>query len=196
MSSPQQIPRTLIVGLGNPGPEYAGTRHNVGFEVIDCLASRHHIPLHRRTLRALFGEGVVEGHLVILAKPMTYVNRSGEAVGAIARHYQISPENIVVIVDDIALPTGKLRLRLKGSSGGHNGLESIQQHLRTMEYPRVRIGVGAAQPGTMVEHVLSRFRPEEQTLISVAIERAADAVEAALREGFEKAMNTYNRDAG
>lgn len=188
--------RRLIVGLGNPGPEYAGTRHNVGFEVIDCLASRHHIPLRRRTLRALLGEGVIEGHPVILAKPMTYMNLSGEAVSAISRRYRIPPENVVVVVDDIALPTGKLRLRLKGSSGGHNGLESIQRHLQTTQYPRVRIGVGAAQPGAMVDHVLSRFHPEEQERIAEAVERAADAVETALREGFEKAMSRYNRDAG
>lgn len=196
MRTEEHMQRRLIVGLGNPGPEYAGTRHNVGFEVVDCLASRHHIPLRRRTLRALLGEGVIEGHPVILAKPMTYMNLSGEAVGAIVRRYRIPLENIVVVVDDIALPTGKLRLRLKGSSGGHNGLESIQRHLHTMEYPRVRIGVGAARPGAMVDHVLSRFRPEEREPIAEAIERAADAVEAALREGFEKAMNTYNREEG
>src|SRR5262245_45229995 len=121
----------LIVGLGNPGAEYQGTRHNVGFEVIERLAKRHNIPVRRRTLRAVIGDGSVEEQKVILAKPMTYMNLSGQAVAAIARMYKIVPQDILVIVDDIALPTGRLRLRLKGSPGGHNGLDSIQHHLRT-----------------------------------------------------------------
>lgn len=183
----------LIVGLGNPGSEYAGTRHNVGFEVIDRLARRHCIALRRRALRAVLGEGEIEGKRVILARPMTYMNLSGEAVGAIARMHQIPPADILVVVDDIALPLGRLRLRLKGSSGGHNGLESIQRHLHTEEYPRIRIGVGPALPGRMVDHVLSRFKPEERETIEEALERAVDAIEMALRENFEKAMSVYNR---
>jgi len=182
----------LIVGLGNPGAEYVGTRHNVGFEVIDRLARRHRIDVRRRTLRSVLGDGFIEGRKVILARPMTYMNRSGEAVAAIARMHKIPPEAILVIVDDLALPIGKLRLRLKGSSGGHNGLESIRRHLGTEAYPRIRIGVGAAQPGKMVDHVLGRFRPNEREAIAEALERAADAVETVLRENFEKAMNLYN----
>jgi PTH1 family peptidyl-tRNA hydrolase len=182
----------LIVGLGNPGAEYAGTRHNVGFETIDCLAKRHGIAVRRRTLRSLIGDGLIEQERVILAKPMTYMNLSGEAVGAIVRMYRIAPQHVIVVVDDIALPTGKLRLRLKGSSGGHNGLESIEKHLGTQEYPRIRIGVDAPGHGEMVSHVLGRFRGEERELIQEAVERAADALETALREGFEKAMNRFN----
>lgn len=182
----------LVVGLGNPGAEYAGTRHNVGFEVIERLASRHQIAVRRRMLRAVLGDGLIEGRRVLLARPMTYMNLSGEAVAAIARMHKIAPSEILVIVDDMALPIGRLRLRLKGSSGGHNGLESIQRHLRTEEYPRLRVGVGSAQPGRMVDHVLGRFRADERAIIEEAIERAADAVEMALRENFEKAMNHYN----
>lgn len=183
----------LIVGLGNPGAEYAGTRHNVGFEVVDRLAARHGIAVRRRTLRSVLGDGLIEGRRVILARPMTYMNLSGEAVGAICRMYRIPPERTIVIVDDVALPLGRLRLRLKGSCGGHNGLESVERHLGTQAYPRVRIGVGGARPGELVDHVLSRFRPEERPVIEAAIDLAADAVEAALRDGFEQAMNLYNR---
>lgn len=182
----------LVVGLGNPGAEYVGTRHNVGFEVIERLADRHQIAVCRRILRAVLGDGLIGGRRVLLARPMTYMNLSGEAVAAIARMHKIAPSEILVIVDDMALPIGRLRLRLKGSPGGHNGLESIQRHLRTKEYPRLRIGVGSAQPGRMVDHVLGRFRADERAIIEEAIERAADAVEMALRENFEKAMNHYN----
>jgi PTH1 family peptidyl-tRNA hydrolase len=184
----------LVVGLGNPGADYTGTRHNVGFEVIERLSQRHKIPVRRRTMRAVIGDGQIEGQKVILARPMTFMNLSGDAVGAISRMYKISPENIIVVVDDIALPTGKLRLRLKGSAGGHNGLTSIEQHLHSQEYPRVRIGVGSALPGKMVDHVLGRFRPDEREDIFEAIDRAADAVEAALKDGFEKAMNQFNQN--
>lgn len=183
----------LIVGLGNPGKEYEGTRHNVGFEVIERLASRHNIAVRKRSLRSIMGDGSIEGQKVILARPMTYMNLSGEAVGAISRMYKIPSESTIVIVDDIALPVGTLRLRYTGSSGGHNGLESIERHLGTRGYPRIRIGVGDARPGGMVDHVLGRFSKDERELVDEAIERTADAVETALREGFEKAMNVFNR---
>ena len=182
----------LIVGLGNPGREYEGTRHNVGFEVIEELASRHAIPVRKRSMRSVHGDGIISGQRVILARPMTYMNLSGEAVGAITRMYRIPPEDIIVVVDDIALPLGKVRLRPKGSPGGHNGLESVERHLHTREYARIRIGVGASIPGAMIDHVLGRFRPDERQMIADAIDLAADAVETALADGFEKAMNTYN----
>ena len=183
----------LIVGLGNPGAEYAGTRHNVGFEVVEFLSRRHGIPLRKRALRSVMGDGIIEDQRVILARPMTYMNLSGEAVGAITRRYRIPPEDIIVVVDDIALPIGTVRLRLKGSSGGHNGLESIERHLNTQDYPRIRIGVGQARSGHMVDHVLSRFRPDEREPIQESIERAADAIESALKDDFEMAMNQFNR---
>jgi peptidyl-tRNA hydrolase, PTH1 family len=182
----------LIIGLGNPGAEYAGTRHNVGFEVIEILAKRHNIAVTKRNYRAVYGEGSIGGEKVLLVRPMTYMNLSGEAVGAIARFYKIEPEDVIVILDDVALPTGRLRLRFTGSAGGHNGLENVLRHFNTQDVPRIRIGVGAAKPGGMVGHVLARFRKEELPLIQEAEERTADAIECALAEGFELAMNRFN----
>ncbi len=182
----------LIVGLGNPGTQYSGTRHNVGFEVIDLLSKRHNIPVKRRTMRSVLGDGTLESEKVILARPMTYMNLSGEAVGAISRMYKIPPEDVIVVVDDIALPVGSLRLRVKGSSGGHNGLASIEHHLYSRDYPRIRIGVGSARPGGMVDHVLGKFSRSERAFVDEAIERAAYAIEFALRDSFENAMNRFN----
>jgi PTH1 family peptidyl-tRNA hydrolase len=182
----------LIVGLGNPGAEYAGTRHNVGFEVIERLANRHGIAVVRRDFRSVFGDGRIADEKVILMRPMTYMNLSGEAVGALCRFYKIAPGDVWVVLDDVALPPGQLRLRYKGSAGGHNGLESVLRHLQTPAVPRIRIGVGAPQPGELIGHVLSRFRREELPVMAAAYERAADAVECALREGFETAMNRFN----
>lgn len=182
----------LIVGLGNPGSRYEGTRHNIGFEVVQRLAERHRIPLRRREFSSLVGTGRIEGQDVLLALPMTYMNLSGEAVCAIARKYRLAPADIIVIVDDAALPPGKLRLRLKGSAGGHNGLVSIEDHLGTQEYARIRIGVGPAPTPDLASHVLSPFAPSERPVMDAAVDLAADAVELALREGFERAMNRYN----
>jgi len=183
----------LVLGLGNPGREYEGTRHNVGFEVVEELARRHGIAVRRRAMRAVLGDGRIGDRHVILARPMTYMNLSGEAAGAITRMYRIPPSDVIVVVDDVALPLGTLRLRLKGSCGGHNGLESIERHLGTRVYPRVRIGVGGPGERDLVDHVLSRFRANERPLVEEAISLAADAVETALRDGFEAAMNRYNR---
>jgi PTH1 family peptidyl-tRNA hydrolase len=182
----------LIVGLGNPGREYAGTRHNVGFEVIELLARRHGIAVNKRNFSALLGEGMIAGQRVLLACPMTYMNLSGEAVAAIARFYKIAPQDILVVLDDVALPLGRLRLRFKGSAGGHNGLDNILHHLHTQEVPRIRVGVGGARPGEMMEHVLSRFRKAELPTIQEAYETAADAVECVLAEGIEIAMTRFN----
>jgi len=182
----------LIVGLGNPGAEYAGTRHNVGFEVIAELAKRHSITVTKRDFKAVFGDGTIAGERVLLARPMTYMNLSGEAVAAILRFYKIEVEDLIVILDDVALPVGQLRLRYKGSAGGQNGLKNVIQHLGTEEIARIRIGVGGAQPGGLVGHVLSKFRKEEQETIQIAYQVAADAVEYTLKEGFENAMNRYN----
>ena len=186
----------LIVGLGNPGAEYAGTRHNVGFEVIERLSKRHGIAVRRRTLRSVLGDGTLRGERVILARPMTFMNLSGEAVGAISRMYKIPPADVILIVDDVALPVGRIRLRLKGSAGGHHGLESVQAHLNTQDYPRIRIGVGGAGGRELIDHVLGRFRPDEREAMDASLDLAADAVEYALREGFENAMNVYNRGPG
>jgi len=184
----------LIVGLGNPGPEYAGTRHNAGFEVIELLARRNQISVSRRDHQSVLGEGFVAGQKVILARPMTFMNLSGDAVGSICRFYKLEPSDVIVVVDDVALPIGRIRLRLKGSAGGQNGLDNIIKRLNTQEIPRIRIGVGAPHQGSagLVSHVLSRFRKEEIPLVEEAYLRAAEAVELCMKDSFENAMNRYN----
>lgn len=182
----------LIVGLGNPGTEYAGTRHNAGFEVIEILAKRHHIAVTKRDFRAVYGDGMISGQRVILARPMTYMNLSGEAVAAMARFYKIEPEDIIIVLDEVALPPGRLRLRYQGSAGGHNGLANILELLHTEAVPRIRIGVGASRSGQLIGHVLSRFPREEIAIMQEAFSLAADAVECALAEGFDIAMNRFN----
>lgn len=182
----------LIVGLGNPGAEYEHTRHNAGFEVIEVLSKRHQIPVAKRNHKAVYGEGYISGERILLVRPMTYMNLSGEAVSSLSHFYKISPQDIIVIVDDVALPVGRIRLRFKGSAGGQNGLDSILRLMNTQEIPRIRIGVGAAGTKGLVGHVLSRFRKEEIPLMQEAFERAADAVEYALQAGFENAMNKFN----
>ncbi len=182
----------LIVGLGNPGSEYEGTRHNVGFEVIDLLARRHNISVSKRNFKSVYGEGSIGGERVLLMRPMTFMNLSGEAVGAIVRFYKLEPTDVWVVLDEVALVPGRIRLRFKGSAGGHNGLANIISALHTQEVPRIRLGVGAAKPGAMVGHVLGKFRKEEYPLIEEAVALSADAIECGLKEGFEMAMNRFN----
>ena len=182
----------LIVGLGNPGREYARTRHNVGFEVVDALAKRHRTRIIRRMGRALIARARIAGQDVTLAKPQTFMNLSGEAVGYMARREKIEPSEILVIYDDMDLPLGRIRLRPDGSSGGHKGMRSIIERLGTKEFPRLRIGIGSADRDA-VEHVLSRFRRGEREAARGAIQTAADAVEMILTDGLEAAMNLYNR---
>ncbi|MDO8585689.1 MAG: aminoacyl-tRNA hydrolase [Armatimonadota bacterium] len=182
----------LIVGIGNPGRRYARTRHNVGFDVIDLLAKAHHIRVLRRCCRALIGQGVVAGQEVVMVKPQTYVNLSGGAVAELARRYGAGTEDVLVIVDDADLPVGRIRIRTGGSSGGHKGLKSIIDHLRTQEFPRIRIGIGTMR-GDAVDYVLSKFSRADQPLIRSAMRTAAEAVEMLLAEGIEPAMNKYNR---
>jgi len=186
------LPEWIVLGLGNPGAEYAHTRHNIGFDVIGILASRHHIRLNFHRDHARYGLGMIAGVPVLLAKPMTYMNRSGEAARALLQRYPIDTSHLLVVVDDVALPLGRIRIRPSGSDGGHNGLESIIQCLRTQAFPRVRVGIGSPPPGQMVEYVLSRFSPQEQPIIDEALQRAADAVEAIIAEGVQAAMNRFN----
>ncbi|MCW5942609.1 MAG: aminoacyl-tRNA hydrolase [Fimbriimonadaceae bacterium] len=180
----------MIVGLGNPGPNYAGTRHNVGFEVVEELARRHRLPLNRSKHSGLCGSGAIEGTPVVLLKPLTYMNLSGRSVVAHARDHELAPDRILVVADDLDLPTGKVRMRPKGSAGGHNGHKSVIEKLGTTEYPRLRIGIGCEGPA--IDHVLSRFDPEERPLIRDAVARAADSVEVLLRDGLEKAISFAN----
>ncbi len=184
----------LVVGLGNPGDRYRGTRHNVGFEVVDELARRQQVAVGRRQFRALLGEYRFGAVRVILVKPQTYMNMSGEAVSAVAHMYRVEPGHVIVVSDDVALPVGKVRLRLQGSAGGHNGLKSVAQHLGSQGHPRVRIGVGGGGMQELTDHVLGRYTSTERLLVNDAVLWAADAVEVALRDGFEMAMNRFNAE--
>lgn len=186
-------PVRLVVGLGNPGREYEGTRHNVGFAVLERLATRRGLPAwaFRSDWQTLATRGPGGEFLV---KPQTFMNHSGRAVGATARFYKLPPESVLVVYDELALPLGRLRLRPDGSAGGHNGMQSILQTFNTPSVPRLRVGIGAVRGGAgMVGYVLGKFRPEEREDVALAVERAADAVEHALTHGLESAMNIYNR---
>jgi|ERR1700730_8992489 PTH1 family peptidyl-tRNA hydrolase len=180
----------LVVGLGNPGPQYADTRHNVGFMVIDALAAKEGI---RLAPSPSWGCELGKWGDVLLAKPLTYMNRSGEAVGALARYFKIAPEEVLVVVDDVALPLGRLRLRPGGSDGGHNGLRSVIDHLGEM-FQRLRIGIGASQGAEeIVDHVLGKFAPSEEEVVKDAIQRSVEAILHVAEHGINSAMNIYNR---
>lgn len=181
----------LVAGLGNPGREYERTRHNVGFLVLDELARRQRVSLVEQ--RAWKGRHARTDGGTHFLQPLTFMNLSGEAVGALARFHKIPAHEVLVVSDDTALPLGKLRLRLGGSDGGHNGLRSIADHLDTTDFPRLRVGVGSAAPGEQISHVLGGFRPDEQEALQSTIQRAADAVETAVEHGLETAMNRFNR---
>ncbi len=182
----------FIVGLGNIGKEYDGTRHNIGFEVIDALASAHKIKLDTKRDRAVGGRGVIAGEPVYLAKPQTFMNLSGESVAALLRREGATPGDLFVICDDIHLPVGKIRLRAQGSSGGQNGLKNIATHLATQEWARLRIGVGEPPPGLQVDWVLSRFGRADRVIIDDTLIIAMGATEIWLRDGIETAMNRFN----
>jgi PTH1 family peptidyl-tRNA hydrolase len=183
----------LVAGLGNPGAQYANTRHNVGFDTIDYLAASYRIPLNRVRHKALTGEGIIQGRKVMLIKPQTFMNLSGEAISELVRFYKVPPADLIVIYDDIDLAVGRVRVRPGGSAGTHNGMRSIVERLGTTAFPRVRIGVGKPPPGwKLADFVLSRFSGEERPLVNEAVERAADAVPAILLAGAEATMSRYN----
>lgn len=179
-----------IVGLGNPGREYARTRHNIGFDVVDEVARRWNVQL--RPWKSAADVVVVSSRGVVLAEPQTFMNASGEAVGRLAAFYGLEPGDLLVVADEVQLPLGRIRLRGAGSAGGHNGLKSIIQHLGT-EFSRLRIGVGRGDPTwDLADHVLSRFGPGEREAAIEAVGRAADAVEFFVEHGVEAAMNRFN----
>ena len=183
----------LIVGLGNPGREYAGTRHNIGFGVITRISEKYNIALNHKEHKAICGKGMIGGEKVILAKPQTYMNLSGESVGSLADYYKIDAENIIVAFDDIDLEVGQLRVRRKGSAGGHNGIKNIIQHLGTNEFPRVKVGVGAKpEGGDLVRHVLGRFSKKDEAVMRDVLDLAVDAVELMVTDGVDAAMNRFN----
>ncbi len=182
---PTLPPEWLIVGLGNPGPQYAGTRHNVGFDLVERLANDHRIQVRTAKHRALMGVGMVAGVPVALAKPLTFMNLSGQSVAPLARSFGIPPERILVVADDMDLALGRLRLRGSGGSGGHNGHKSLIASLGTQDYPRLRIGIGKDE--VAIDHVLSKFLPDERPVVDEVLKKAAGVVERLLTDGLERA---------
>lgn len=182
----------LIVGLGNPGSRYARSRHNVGFLIADRFAHSQTLEFSRRRFNAALAEGVVAGARVIVAKPQTFMNSSGDAVGKLFAFFKIAPQHLLVIYDDLDLPLGKIRLRSGGSSGGHHGMESIIARIGTSDFPRLRIGIGRPNPDADIDHVLGDFEPEEHAVMDETFARAADAVDVWLASGITTAMNRFN----
>ena len=183
----------LIAGLGNPSKTYEGTRHNVGFTMIDVIGSKFDIDVTTRKHKALVGRGVIDGMRVILVKPQTYMNLSGESIREIADFYKIEPENIIIIYDDISLDVGQLRIRKKGSAGGHNGVKNIIAHLGTQEFPRIKVGIGNKPEGwDLADYVLSRYSKAEQQALEEAAEGVVGALKLMLADDIDGAMNRYN----
>lgn len=184
----------LIAGLGNPGRQYEKTRHNMGFDTIDELIDRHRIPQGGIAHKAMYGKGMIAGEKVLAVKPLTYMNLSGEAIREYVNYYKMDPETeLIVIYDDIDLDPGQIRIRKKGSAGGHNGIKSIIAQIGTQNFYRIKVGVGAKPKGwDLADYVLGRFSSEERALVDKAICDAADAVEMILKDGIEAAMNHYN----
>jgi PTH1 family peptidyl-tRNA hydrolase len=189
----------LIAGLGNPSRTYEGTRHNIGFTMIDAIGNKFGIDVTTKKHKALVGRGMIEGMRVILAKPQTYMNLSGESIREITDFYKIEPENIIIIYDDISLDVGQLRIRKKGSAGGHNGVKNIIAHLGTQEFPRIKVGIGNKPEGwDLADYVLSKYTKAEQEALEEASEGVIGAVKLMLMDDIEAAMNKYNakkRDA-
>jgi PTH1 family peptidyl-tRNA hydrolase len=183
----------IIVGLGNPGSQYEETRHNIGYKVLDELSKRLQIPLSKQKFKSIYGISTIDGEQILLVKPLTYMNLSGEAVAALARYFKASGDELVVIYDDLDLPVGKLRLRSKGSAGGHNGMKSIIAHLGTENFNRIRVGIGRPEPGISVpDHVLKPFLADEREEVRGAIQRSSDACEEWLSKPFIQVMNHFN----
>ena len=187
-------PTWLLVCLGNPGDQYENTRHNAGFMVADELGERYGLPIQRLKFKALTNVFSISGEKVLVMKPVTYMNLSGEAAGQAADFYKIPPDHVLVISDDTALAVGRLRIRKGGSAGGHNGLKSIIQHLGTDQFPRVRVGVGEKPHPDydLADWVLGKFQGEDKKAMDQAVKRAADAVECLIKEGPDRAMNKFN----
>ncbi|MBN7774170.1 aminoacyl-tRNA hydrolase [Clostridium aminobutyricum] len=182
----------VIVGLGNPGKKYENTRHNIGFITVDLLAERHGIKINKIKHKALVGEGTISDQKVLLVKPQTYMNLSGNSVREIMDYYKVNIENLLIIYDDIDLPTGSVRIRKKGSAGTHNGMRSVIYDLQSDQFPRIRIGMGMDRKMDLKDFVTGGFTKSEKILLEKAVEHSADAVECFLRSGIDRAMNEYN----
>jgi peptidyl-tRNA hydrolase, PTH1 family len=182
----------LIVGLGNPGAKYDRTRHNIGFDLIDRLAKRWQISVSdQKRFQGMVGEGWVDRQKIVLLKPQTFMNLSGQSVRSVLDWYKLAPTEVLVLYDDLDLPLGKLRIRLAGSAGGHNGMKSIISHLGTPTFPRLRMGIGKSQDET-ISHVLGKFSAVESSIVTEILQLAADAVDLSVSAGVEKSMNKYN----
>ncbi len=184
----------IIIGLGNPTDKYQGTRHNVGWDAITRISDDYRIPLNQKRHKALCGSGYIEGEKVILAQPLTYMNLSGESVRELVDFYKVDPEDVIIIYDDVSLDVGQLRLRKKGSPGGHNGIKSIISHLGTNEFPRIKVGVGdRPKDWDLADYVLSRFKGEEQAAIREALKETSEACRMIITVGMDAAANQYNK---
>ena len=184
----------IIIGLGNPTDKYQATRHNVGWDAITRISDDYNIALNMKRHKAICGSGYIEGEKVILAQPYTYMNLSGESVRALVDFYKVSTEEIIVIYDDISLDVGQLRIRKKGSAGGHNGIKSIISHLGTEEFPRIKVGIGnKPKEWDLADYVLSRFKGEEEVAIREALKDTSDACRMIITDGMDSAMNKYNK---
>lgn len=184
----------IIIGLGNPGREYDGTRHNIGWEAITQLSDDHQIPLDFLKHKAMCGKGIIDGERIILAKPTTYMNLSGESVRELMDFYKVAKENIIIIYDDISLDVGQIRIRRQGTDGGQRGIKSIIQHLGTNEFPRIKIGIGNKPQGwDLADYVLSRFKNDEESGMKEAVEEATKACRTIIKDGIDSAMNQHNK---
>ncbi len=182
----------LIVGLGNPGKKYDKTRHNCGFMVIDSLAEELNIPVNQVKFQGLYGKGRVGGEDVILLKPQTYMNLSGDSIIQFVNYFKIDIEDVVIVYDDLDLPVGKIRLRIKGSAGGHNGIKSIISHFKTQNFNRVRVGIDRDKFIPVVDYVLGKFTAEQLVMLKDGIDQATKAIETYIKDDFTKAMNQFN----
>lgn len=191
-SQSNRRPDLMIVGLGNPGPEYDGTRHNVGFQVVDEISKVHKVKLATFKSHARYTTWEHEGRAVLLVKPMTFMNRSGQAVGALARQYSLDPEKVLVVADDLDLPVGVVKMKPKGGSGGHNGHKSVAAALGSDDYPRIKLGIGKA--GETIDHVLSKFLPQERPVLEKCVAKAVRTCVLFVTDGLEDAMQFCNTD--
>ena len=184
----------IIAGLGNPEAKYDHTRHNIGFHAIDVLCKKYNIKLNKLKFKAAFGDGIIGGQKVILSKPQTYMNLSGESIRDMASFYKVPPENIIVIFDDVSLEAGRMRIRPEGSAGGHNGIKSIIYQLSSDKFPRIKLGIGAPphEDYDLADYVLGRFSADEIQILEPVLMDTADAVECIIRNGIDKAMNKFN----
>lgn len=184
----------IIIGLGNPTDKYQATRHNIGWDAVTRISDDYRIPLNQKKHKAICGFGYIEGEKVILAKPLTYMNLSGESVRELVDFYKVDPEDVIIIYDDISLDVGQLRIRKKGSAGGHNGIKSIISHLGTDEFPRIKVGIGEKpKDWDLADYVLSRFTDKEEVAIREALRDASDACRMIITEGIDAAMNKHNK---